>query len=63
MCEEDEGKPLQISHQPEMSASECRKVGLAIKVENCFCLPYVDFFLALLFYYLLIETGESVAEK
>ncbi|GFR84683.1 mediator of RNA polymerase II transcription subunit 14 [Elysia marginata] len=34
VCEEDEGKPLQISHQPEMSASECRKVGLAIKSDH-----------------------------
>ncbi|RUS87452.1 hypothetical protein EGW08_004768 [Elysia chlorotica] len=34
VCEEDEGKPLQISHQPEMSAAECRKVGLAIKSDH-----------------------------
>lgn len=32
VCEEDEGKPLQISHQPPMTPMESRKVGLAIKV-------------------------------
>ncbi|GFO03550.1 mediator of RNA polymerase ii transcription subunit 14 [Plakobranchus ocellatus] len=34
VCEEDDGKPLQISHQPPMTAAECRKVGLAIKSDH-----------------------------
>ncbi|XP_005108274.1 mediator of RNA polymerase II transcription subunit 14 [Aplysia californica] len=34
VCEEDEGKPLQISHQPPMSPLESRKVGLAIKSDH-----------------------------
>lgn len=34
VCEEDEGKPLQISHQPPMTPIESRKVGLAIKVKQ-----------------------------
>ncbi|KAK0042754.1 mediator of RNA polymerase II transcription subunit 14 [Biomphalaria pfeifferi] len=32
--EEDEGKPLQISHTPPMSTAESRKVGLAIKSDH-----------------------------
>ncbi|BFZ09810.1 hypothetical protein BsWGS_12849 [Bradybaena similaris] len=34
VCEEDEGKPLQISHQPPMTPMESRKVGLAIKSDH-----------------------------
>ena len=32
VSEDDEGKPLQISHSPVMSAEESHRVGLAIKV-------------------------------
>ena len=32
VSEDDEGKPLQISHTPVMTAEESRKVGLAIRV-------------------------------
>ena len=34
MCEEDDGKPLQVTHMPAMSADESRKVGLAIRVRS-----------------------------
>ena len=34
MCEEDDGKPLQVTHVPAMSADESRKVGLAIRVRS-----------------------------
>lgn len=34
VCEEDDGKPLQVAHLPAMSAEESRKVGLAIRVRN-----------------------------
>ena len=32
--EEDDGKPLCITHTPPMSADECRKVGLTIQVST-----------------------------
>ncbi|XP_041355183.1 mediator of RNA polymerase II transcription subunit 14-like isoform X2 [Gigantopelta aegis] len=34
VCEEDDGKPLQISHTPSMSPDDSRKVGLAIKSDH-----------------------------
>ncbi|XP_050393117.1 mediator of RNA polymerase II transcription subunit 14 [Patella vulgata] len=34
VCEEDDGKPLQITHFPPMSPEECTKVGLAIKSDQ-----------------------------
>ena len=38
VCSEDECKPLQVSHSPEMSIEDSRCVGVAIKVsELCVC--------------------------
>lgn len=34
VCEDDDGKPLQVTHFPAMSAEESRKVGLAIKSDH-----------------------------
>ncbi|XP_076466284.1 mediator of RNA polymerase II transcription subunit 14-like isoform X3 [Babylonia areolata] len=34
VCEDDDGKPLQVTHQPAMSAEESRKVGLAIRSDH-----------------------------
>ncbi|KAL8611339.1 hypothetical protein ACOMHN_014394 [Nucella lapillus] len=34
VCEDDDGKPLQVTHLPPMSAEESRKVGLAIKSDH-----------------------------
>ncbi|KAK7108033.1 mediator of RNA polymerase II transcription subunit 14-like isoform X2 [Littorina saxatilis] len=34
VCEEDDGKPLQVAHIPAMSPEESRKVGLAIRSDH-----------------------------
>ncbi|XP_025098562.1 mediator of RNA polymerase II transcription subunit 14-like isoform X2 [Pomacea canaliculata] len=34
VCEDDDGKPLQVTHFPAMSADESRKIGLAIKSDH-----------------------------
>lgn len=49
VSEDDEGKPLQISHTPVMTAEESRKVGLAIRVSlsSCFLSVFLFMFIIL----------------